>query len=176
MSAKLYFISGVCGIGKSSLIPHLKNLLSPENYDVHDLDERGVPDGGGKKWHDAEVRYWIDIGNKNATNNISTIVCGFAEPEAVAQIKQPSDLEIELIMLDASDDTLRSRLSGRHSSKQSIAEIERASGIKLDAFIDKMITDTPLIRNLFEKYNYPIVNTDNKTPAEISKHIIEYIL
>ncbi len=173
---KIYFISGVSGVGKSSLIPHLRALLPVDRYDVHDLDERGVPDGGGKAWHDKEMRHWIDVGNENATKGISTIICGFAQPEGLAEVGLEGDLEVCPVMLDASDDTLRSRLIGRHTTPQSIAEIERASGKPVSEFIDKMVADAPLVRDLFKKHSCTIVNTDGKTPLETAGEIAKLIL
>jgi len=40
---KIYFITGVCGVGKSAAIPYLKELLSKDHFDVRDFDERGCP-------------------------------------------------------------------------------------------------------------------------------------
>ena len=171
MQSKIYFISGVSGVGKSSLIPHLKDLLSPDGFEVHDLDERGVPDDGGRTWHDNEVRHWIDVGNKNATRGVSTVICGFAEPEGLARVSQEKDLPIIVCLLDASDDTLRARLVGRHTTPQSIAEIERASGKPVSEFIDKMIADAPLVRDLFVRNSCTIVGTDNKTPRQIAEEV-----
>ncbi len=176
MSPKIYFISGVSGVGKSSLIPHLRDLLPQDKYKVHDLDERGVPDGGGKAWHDKEMRHWINVGNENAAHGISTIICGFAQPEGLAEVGQEGDLEVCPLMLDASDETLRTRLLGRHTSPESIHEIERASGKPVSAFIDKMIADAPFVRNLFKKHSCTIIDTDAKTPLEIAREVVELIV
>ena len=45
----IYFISGASGVGKTSVIKHLKGIL-PENYEVHDFDETGVPDDADHIW------------------------------------------------------------------------------------------------------------------------------
>jgi len=65
---KIYFISGVSGVGKSSTIHHLKKLLSEDKYDIRDIDERGVPDGGGLEWLNKETRHWLDVAKLNALN------------------------------------------------------------------------------------------------------------
>jgi nucleoside-triphosphatase THEP1 len=54
---QVYFISGVSGVGKSSTLKHLKEILPVEKYDVRDFNERGVPDGGGLEWHNNETLY-----------------------------------------------------------------------------------------------------------------------
>jgi len=40
MDKKLYIITGVNGIGKSSAIPEIAKSLYPESYSIHDFDER----------------------------------------------------------------------------------------------------------------------------------------
>ena len=55
---KMYFISGVSGVGKTSSMEILKRDLS-EQYVVKDFDERGVPKGGGRPWRLAATKYWI---------------------------------------------------------------------------------------------------------------------
>lgn len=83
---KIYFISGVSGVGKTSTLKHLKSVLSPDFYDIRDLDERGVPDGGGFNWLNNETRYWLDVAKDNAKNGKSTFVCGFANPELFEKV------------------------------------------------------------------------------------------
>lgn len=97
------------------------------------------------------MRHWINVGNENAVKGVSTIICGFAQPEGLAEVGLEGDLEVCPIMLDASDDTLRSRLMGRHTTPQSIAEIERASGQPVSEFIDKMVADAPFMRETSSK-------------------------
>ncbi len=46
---KVYFITGVNGVGKSTLIEYLKTFLVG-SFEVHDFDERGVPDKVGRQW------------------------------------------------------------------------------------------------------------------------------
>jgi len=58
---QVYFVSGVCGTGKSSTIVHLKKKFPSKSYDVRDFDERGVPDGGGRTWHTNETLYWLNV-------------------------------------------------------------------------------------------------------------------
>ncbi|HEX5774998.1 MAG TPA: hypothetical protein VFY28_03540, partial [Candidatus Paceibacterota bacterium] len=79
MSQKIYFVSGVNGVGKSTLIPHLKALLPADKYIVHDFDARGVPDGADRAWRINEVKLWLEEAAKIEDKN--TVVCGFAKPE-----------------------------------------------------------------------------------------------
>lgn len=57
-NTKIYFISGVSGVGKTSTLEQLKRLLPANIFDARDFDERGVPDGG-PAWHDNETRHCL---------------------------------------------------------------------------------------------------------------------
>ena len=129
-SPRVYFITGVCGVGKSSTLKHLQKILPAESFDVRDFDERGVPDGGGTVWHNAETFFWLETAVANATQGKSTVVCGFAEPERFwALHNQSVHPPAQLLLLNASGETIRTRLLGRHATPETIAEITRAAGI-----------------------------------------------
>jgi broad-specificity NMP kinase len=173
---KIYFISGVSGTGKTSVMPYLKKLLPADTYDVRDLDERGVPDGGGLVWLSNETRYWLDVANSNAANGKSTIICGFANPEIFNTIHKPDkDIPAELILLAVSGDNLEKRLRNRHSTPDSIKEIERAAAVPVDKFIKNNIAFAPILRKIFESNGSPIIETDDKTPEEVANEIVKLI-
>jgi broad-specificity NMP kinase len=173
---QLYFISGVSGVGKTSVLLHLKKALSPDLFDVRDLDERGVPDGGGREWLSSETRHWIDTANKNARKDVSTIICGFAHPEVFKQIHSTHDVPATLILLNASGETIRQRLFGRHGTADSRKEIERTSGTTLEAFIEQCVSFAPQLLQLFQDKNFPVVNTDDKTPTQVADEVKEIVL
>lgn len=172
----MYFISGVSGVGKTSLVPFLKSHLGADAFDVRDFDERGVPDGGGQAWHDAETRHWLDTALRNAEDGKSTIVCGFSLPEIVRRVSTGGNLPWYIFFLDASAGVIRKRLLSRHSTHQSKEEIERAGGLPLERFIEKMIADAPVVRALCEKEGCTIIDTDNETPESVAKEVIARIL
>jgi len=174
---KIYFISGVCGVGKTSTLKHLKNILDTNLYDVRDLDERGVPDGGGFEWLNNETRYWLDVAKENALQGKSTIICGFANPELFEQVyKKDTDVPAQIILLNASSGTIRARLEGRHTTPESITEIERAAGVSLNQFIENNTTFSTEFKKIFEKRNLPIVETDDKTPEEVTEKVVRCIM
>jgi broad-specificity NMP kinase len=173
---KVYFISGVCGVGKTSSIKHLKNLLSGADYDIRDFDERGVPDGGGFKWHTEETLNWLKIAKENAISGRSTIITGFQNPEEFKKIYSPLDcIPATIILLNASSDTIRRRLLGRYPTEESILEINRASGVPLDKFVEDIISFAPILRDIFQKENCPIIETDNKTSEEVAREILRLL-
>ena len=169
---QVYFISGVCGVGKSSVLKHLKEILPVDEYDIRDFDERGVPDGGGQEWHNNETLYWLEVANENAKHKKSTIVCGFADPTIFWTIHNTDKhLPATLFLLNASAETIRNRLMGRYPTPESIQEINRASGIQLDKFIEGNISYAPVLYNIFKQENSPIIETNTKTPLEVAQEI-----
>ncbi len=173
---KIYFVSGVSGVGKTSTLKHLRNVLNKNFYDVRDLDERGVPDGGGIKWLKNETRYWLDIAKENSKIGKSTIICGFANPELFDEIYNgDTDIPAQMILLNASANTIHSRLMGRHDTQESIKEIERASGVSLDTFIENNTKFSVEFRKIFEQRKLPIIETDNLNPVEVSEEVIKII-
>lgn len=152
-------------------------MLDADFYDVRDLDERGVPDGGGLDWLKNETRHWLDVAKENSKIGKNTIICGFANPELFGEIyKNDSDVSMQIILLSASKETIRSRLIGRHDTADSIKEIERASAVHLDEFVENNANFSVELKKIFEKSNMPILETDNKTPEEVTvevKGIIE---
>ena len=170
----LYFVSGVSGVGKTATLTQLKKLL-PEQYDVRDLDERGVPDGGGPEWLATETRHWVDIANDNSLQGITTVVCGFANPEVFLKIHKETDVPALLVLLDARGETIQERLLGRYPTKESEKEIERASGTTLESFVENCVSFAPKLRKLFDTYQMPVVETDTKTPEEVGREVATII-
>jgi len=76
---KIFFVTGVNGVGKSTIIPHLKSILSEDDFVVHDFDARGVPPDTDRKWRISETKYWISEG-KRPSEEKSTVICGFIKP------------------------------------------------------------------------------------------------
>ncbi len=174
---KIYFISGVCGVGKTSTMSHLKGKLSSDEYDIRDLDERGVPDGGGLVWLNNETRHWLDVAKENSLNSKSTIICGFANPELFKDIyKKEDDIPAHIILLHASGEVLEARIRGRHSTSESVKEIERASGVSVDQFVKDNVGFAPKFREIFQQNGYPIIETDNKIPSEVADMIIDFLV
>ncbi len=173
---KIYFISGVCGVGKTATLKHLRSMLDKNLYDVRDLDERGVPDGGGIEWLKNETRYWLDVAKESSKIDKSTIVCGFANPELFDEIYNgDTDIPAKIILLNASANTIHARLMGRHDTPESIKEIERASGVSLNQFIENNSNFSVEFKNIFEKRKLPIVETDNMNPEQVSNEVVKII-
>ena len=170
---KIYFITGVCGAGKTTVIPHLKSLLSYKDYDIHDFDERGVPNKSDTKWRIEETKYWIDIGEKNLENGVSTIICGFSNPKEAVHSDNDN---IEFILLDADNKTIKQRISGRYQTEKSKQELLRVTGDGVEKFIKDNTSFLETLKNICEKdKRCNIVDTTSKTPKEVTKQLVKII-
>ena len=75
--SQIFLITGVNGIGKSTLMSQLKNKLEGDIFNIHDFDERGVPDNANQEWRLSETLHWIKVGKENINNAKATVICGF---------------------------------------------------------------------------------------------------
>lgn len=170
---KIYFITGVCGAGKTTVIPHLKSLLNDKDFDIHDFDERGVPDGGGRQWRIKETEHWINYGKQNIKDGISTVICGFSNPEETVH---NDNEDTKFILLDADDKTIKQRISGRYQTEKSRQELKRVSGDTVERFIEGNITFLETLRSICkDDKRCDIVDTINKLPKEVAKQVVEII-
>ncbi len=124
---KIYFITGVCGTGKTTALSLLKNLLPKDKYDLHDLDERGVPKNGGRTWRFEETKYLISIGKENTEKGITTIISGFSRPSETKDLA-PEQKNISFILLDADAKTIEQRIRGRYPTEKAVANFTDKHG------------------------------------------------
>lgn len=175
MKPKIYFISGVCGVGKSSVIPYLKKLLPKDKYDIRDFDERGVPDDVDDNWRKAEIKNWLSIGTKLAGKGIVTIICGYIEKNDFDGLACSGTPEIELILLDADAEIIRKRLIGRYTKDGIFDETQKVIGKPVNVFIQSNVYCCNLMREEWEKDKRKIIVTSDLTPEEVAKKIVEII-
>jgi len=170
---KIYFITGVCGVGKSKVIPHLKLLLNKKSHDIYDFDERGVPAGADREWRIKETEFWINLGRVNIKNNISTIVCGFSNPKELVY----NDIDdIRFILLDADKETIKNRIIRRYQTKRSKEELKRVSNCSVGDFIKDNVDFLGILRSICQKdRRCNIVNTTDKPPEKVAKQITKVI-
>ena len=175
MKPKIYFISGVCGVGKSAIIPHLKDLLEKDKYDIRDFDERGVPDGADHSWRKAEVKKWLEIGTRSAQVGITTIICGFVKKkdfeEAVGSVTPP----IETILLDANAETIRKRLMGRYSKNGIFDDTQKVIGKPVQEFIESNVYYCDIMRKEGVEEGAKIIDTSHSTPEEVARKVLDIV-
>ena len=166
---KTIFITGVNGVGKSAIIPHLKKLL-PADFCVFDFDQRGVPEKADKAWRISEAQYWIAEGKKLAMENKRTLVCGF-----VKLTDLPEEKEVEWILLDAKPEIIEKRLKERYSKEGIFDENQKVVGKPIKKFIAGNVYILEKMREMFQKNDDFIVDTSNLTPEEVAREVVKII-
>lgn len=175
MKPKIYFVSGVCGVGKSAVIPYLKSQLPNTKYDVRDFDERGVPDGADRVWRISELVKWLEVAALSAQRGVSTIVCGFAKPKDFEGLSLVGIPEIELIILDAKPEIIRKRLEGRYSKNGVFDETQKVTGRPVNDFIRDNVYYCNIMREECTAGGCKIIDTSTLIPEEVSKRIVDLI-
>jgi energy-coupling factor transporter ATP-binding protein EcfA2 len=173
---KIYFISGVNGVGKSSLMPHLNSLLPVDQFEIHNFDERGVPENAGGEWRISETKYWVDLGVELTLKNKKIIVCGFVKLADFGEMLFDESLGITLIFLDASPEIIRQRLVGRYTKDGYFDETQSVIGKPINVFINGNIYISQQMKKSFEESNCSIVDTSNLIPAEVANRVAGFIL
>lgn len=170
MKRKLYFVTGVCGVGKSTIIPHLRELLPKDQYNIRDFDERGVPDGADHEWRKREVMKWLEVAEENIAKDMGTVICGFAK-ETDLPTKAP--VSVEFILLDATSDTIRQRLTNRYSKNGLFDETQKVIGKPVTEFIESNVYYCDVMR---KEHKGEVVDTSNISPKEVAEKIVAILL
>lgn len=173
MNQKVYFVSGVNGVGKSTLIPHLKALLPADKYMVYDFDARGVPDGADRTWRQNEIRLWLEEATK--TEGKDTIVCGFVKPDDLEQIIGIDLPEVRIIVLYADEETIRARLIGRYSKDGVFDENQKVIGKPVTEFIAGNVWYANRMREECSAAGCPIVDTSSLNPEQVAEQVVQII-
>jgi len=171
----MYIITGVNGVGKSTVMPSLRKLL-PEQYVIHDFDERGVPDGADRTWRMNELKQWIEVFVQNAKKGLSTVICGFSKTDDFDEIDVENVLEIRLILLHADPETVRERLENRYTKDGVFDETQKVIGKPVTEFIEGNVWFSNKMFEEFKENNEIIIDTNNITPEEVSGKIADILL
>ncbi len=166
---KTFFITGVSGVGKTTTIEHLKAKLPP-GHEIHDFDERGVPDGADRQWRINETKYWIELGSKNAEQDIKTIICGFARPSEIGHHES-----VGFVLLDAAPETIRKRLWNRYQTPRSIEGIERVANKSVEEFIEDSVNFSSVMHEEAQNYGVDIIDTTELSPNQVASKIVEIL-
>lgn len=168
-----YFISGVNGVGKSSVMPFLRTLL-PEST-VVDFDSRGVPDGADRAWRIAEATHWANEGVAASAAGKMFVVCGFVKPQDFADLPEAMYSEIKIVVLDADEETVRTRLMGRYTKDGVFDENQKVIGKPVMEFIDGNVWYAKKMREESKEDGLPVIDTSKLTSEEVAGKIVEII-
>lgn len=165
---KIYFIIGANGVGKTTLLSHLVALLPQSLFELHDFDERGVPDNADKNWRISETNYWITCGEENKQRGVSTVICGFSKPEEIGE-------RAEIILLDVNAESLEKRLRGRYQTEESLKELERTTGKTVEKFLADNIWVSSLLRKSCGERGCKMIETSDVSPMDVAQAVAGFI-
>lgn len=170
----LYFISGVSGVGKTAVIPHLESLLSVD-FEIHDFDEGGVPSGADHVWRIGRTREWISFGNQKSMEGITLIVCGVSNPDEIETVQKDfPGLDVKTILLDGDEKIIEQRLRGRNNDSNVKADLERVVG-SAEAFIENNTRFASVLREICKKHNCDIIDTTYVDPKTVAEKVVEVL-
>lgn len=167
------FVTGGNGVGKSAVIPYLKETLDPNDFRIYDFDERGVPDNADQFWRIEETKHWISVGQTHLQENIGTIICGFCRPSELEEIEGGEDVQV--ILLDLNPSTLRKRLEQRNEDPKTRDDLKRATGLSLEQFIEHNLTFLPILRQQCVEHGCTVIKTDSLTPDMVALKIVDQL-
>jgi broad-specificity NMP kinase len=174
--SNIFLITGVNGIGKSTLISQLVNKLDMTAFDIHDFDERGVPDNVGREWRQSETLHWIKISKENMDNFKGTVVCGFMKFLEIEAALSQLGVSANICLLDADEETVSRRILGRYPDPEGIAELERTTGKTPDKFAADNVWISSKFRQEANEKGYFIIDTSNLPPEEVAQKVTEWIV
>lgn len=169
----IFFVTGVNGAGKSSVIPHLLSSLDSEKYAIHDFDERGVPNNANRTWRLNETKYWLELGFTNSTKGIRTIICGFARPTEILQL--PYAEFTSCILLDLDETTLHTRIQRRYKNEIAIKELLRATGKSVEKFTEDNVKFLKVLKEECEAHKSFIIDTKELTAEQVAVQVISLL-
>lgn len=172
----IFYITGVNGIGKTTLISQLTKKLNTETFDIHDFDERGVPDNADKTWRHSETLHWTQVGKENLSKNIKTIICGFMKFPEILDALEKEEVQGEICLLDANEQIITERIIGRYrNNPEGVADLNRAVGKTPEKFASDNVWVSSQFRDQAKEAGYFIVDTSNLSPEEVGNKIADWI-
>ena len=155
-------------------MPHLRALLG-DAYEVHDFDERGVPNNADHQWRIDETKYWLDLSRQKVSKGKVLVVCGFSNPDEIAELQEGYIVdEARTILLDGDVEIIEQRLRSRNTDPLILKDLERAVGSP-DAFIENNTRFVPILREICRKRNCPIIDTTHLVPEDVAKEVAKFV-
>jgi broad-specificity NMP kinase len=110
----MFFLSGVCGVGKSTICDYISRINLLDNFTIFDIDDLiNIHD---YKLNDGKEIYKdaIDIAIKKSDNKDIILGCCM-NPNEFKHINHPDNIEYNFILINCRDDILEKRLKEREA-------------------------------------------------------------
>ena len=172
---RVYFITGSSGVGKSSLVKELKNKHLRQ-YDIHDFDEVGVPNGANQDWRIKTTETWLTLGKNNLEEGVLTIVIGLTHPDEVEEIAIREKIIVYYCMLEVDSKELQRRLMEyRFSTPERIANLLKYEGVSVEQFLENNMRHVEYIKHQAQKNKAHFIDTTSLSKAEVCEQIVQWI-
>ena len=158
----IFFITGACGCGKSTLTKLLKEKLSENLFAVYDFDEIGVPPGADATWRQAATDDWLKQAAENVKKAKSTVICGQSSATEIINSPTKPNSPLYFGFMKISDELIQQRLQ------------ERAWNTKLVQ--DNINWAHRLEKEVHNQKNHKIVDCSVNTPEHIADEFVTWIL
>jgi dephospho-CoA kinase len=127
--ANIFFITGSCGVGKTSIINSLKKTL--KGFEIHDFDDVGVPENPSLTWRYETTKNWLKVGKENLKKNKSTVICGLTIPQEIETfISNDLIKKVYIFLLDVSVKERERRLKLRNADQELIEDLEELINLR----------------------------------------------
>jgi hypothetical protein len=171
----IFFVTGANGVGKSTIIPHLRASLPAGEYRVRDFDERGVPENADSAWRASETAFWLEEGRQSQTLGVTTVVCGYVKIKDFGPCANQVGRDIGFMLLDADEATLRARLGQRYSRDGKYDPTMTVIGKTAERFISDNLYIRKILKADCEKAGCPVIDTTALTPYDTALRVSELI-
>jgi broad-specificity NMP kinase len=160
MKLAVFFITGACGTGKSTLTHYLKDHLP--RAEVHDFDE-GVPDGADREWRKQRTSDWLEKAKFYQKEGKATVICGLSVPKEVRKSPAYSKtLDAHFGIIHVAEEEIRRRLVARGwKGKQLEDNIRFAEGLEAHVKTER---------------GHHIVDGKTNSPSQVAKEFVTWIL
>lgn len=158
----IFIITGVCGVGKTSIIPLLKEELT--EFEIFDFDEAGVPKIPTTEWRTATTRLGIEKCFKNLSLNKRSILLGMIIPQDVELFVPRSHVDcLKFLLLNVTQEERTRRLESRKEKRQFVLN-ERKNIEHLENWLNESVFD------------YGVIDTTKQSIDETADKVIRWVI
>jgi thymidylate kinase len=159
---QIIIITGVCGVGKTSILPFLKESL--DELSIYDLDKVGVPSNPSNEWRIATTGFWIKKCLENLENNKSSILLGMITPQDVEAFIPTENIDrVKFLLLNVTQEERAGRLESRNERRRFILE-DRKNIENLERWCNESVFD------------FNIIETTSDSKEETADKVIQWII
>jgi len=169
----MIFITGAAGVGKSTAVQLLKNMLPSDKFSVHDIDEGDLWKDDYVAWRDKKINDWIQRSIINHASGVSIILCGIIYPEDVA--KAPAYLgndSVKYILLDAPQEIIRERFLAREGTPEQRSMFNGDRLKRMESKLSRQLEISLELRNIYSLLDKAlIIDTSQLNPQQVADAI-----